>query len=91
MYRVKVLTGKAAGKEGWIYETSLGSRTRKPRKQSNSESVSKTGNFIVKLKSGKIIVSPIYQEEDGIVTVKKAGKTVSFPNSDIRSIKNLSR
>lgn len=88
MYRVKVLTGEATGKEGWIYETSLGSRTRKPR---NSESISQTGNFIVKLKSGKIIISPIYQEEDGVVTIKKAGKTVSYPKSEILSIKSLGR
>mgnify|MGYP004002752953 CR=1 FL=1 len=89
MYRIKVLTGEAAGKEGWIYKSSLGPRTRKPQRQNKSESMSKTGNFIVRLKSGKIIVSPLYQEEDGVVTIKKAGKIVSYPKSEILSIKNL--
>ncbi|QPJ62214.1 MAG: hypothetical protein G3M70_10165 [Candidatus Nitronauta litoralis] len=103
MYRVKVLTGEAVGKEGWVYEDYLGSKTGKPGYQPKSSSgetasaaskprsaSSRKGSlFLVKLKSGKTIVSKVYKELNDTVTLMKGAKTLTLPKEEIASVKTL--
>ncbi len=99
MYRVKALTGKAAGKEGWIYETRIGSRVDKPENLPATEvdeakgksPNKKTARYMVKLKSGKRIVTRFYKEAEGTVTLKKGGKTLNYPKSEIASVQKLGK
>ncbi len=103
MYKVKILTGKSEGKEGWVYKDSMGPRTKKPKYQSKiniddtkpvtqqpKAKASRKGSlFLVKLKSGQTIVSKVYKEINDTVTLMKGGKTINYPKSEIASIKTL--
>lgn len=107
MYKVKVLTGDAAGKEGWVFEAHLGARTVKPRDSARSvsgkpeegdaasttspSSPPRKGLFIVRLKSGKTITSKYYKEMNGTVTLMQGGRILKFPKSEITSVKDIGR